>query len=149
MRLLSLALLLTAFSPAVPAADLNGTWKAVFTDSRQSPKGFSEVILDLKVAGDRLSGKAHVGNGPDSPLVDGAVSGDRFSFTVFGNSPWWAFRTADPTPTAIGISKMIFKGTLQGDQMKLTLAADSVMLYGDKPKAAPHEFPMSGTKTSE
>jgi hypothetical protein len=124
-----LTLLLAATALQAHAADLTGTWKAVFTGPLMDrPKMVSEMIFDLKTDGDKLTGTAHIGNWPgDGPVLDGKIAGDRFSFTFIGKSPW---TSGGPEGNASGLPRLTFRGTLQGNEMKLTAIWDSVMLYG-------------------
>lgn len=150
MRFVRLILLLAAMALGAPAADIaadiNGIWKAVFTGPLgERPKMVSEMIFDLHAAGNKLTGKAHMGDWPgDAPVIEGKIEGDRFSFTAIGSSPW---RAGGPMGQASGLPKLTFTGTVQGREMQLTLVWDSVMLYGNPGKA--QELEMKGKKTSD
>ena len=65
-------------------ADLTGTWVA----KANGPMGDMEIVYELKVKNGQITGRQILPFG-DSPIVDGAVSGDTFHFTVkldsFGN----------------------------------------------------------------
>jgi hypothetical protein len=146
MKLVRLTLLLAAMALSALAADINGTWKVVFTGPMEHrPKMVSEMIFDLNAAGSKLTGDARMGNWPgDARLSEGKIEGDRFSFTVIGTSPW---RAKGPAVEASGLPKLTFTGTVQGKEMQLTLVWDSVMLYGNP--TGGHEYEMRGKKTSD
>jgi hypothetical protein len=143
MKLVRATLLLAAMAFGASAADINGTWKAVFTGPLgEQPKTASEIVFELKAVGDKLTGTAHIGNWPgDGNLIDGRIEGDRFSFSVIGNSPWWS---KGPNGEAGGLPKLSFTGTIQGTEMQLTVDWDSVMLYGAPP--GHRSFEMKGSK---
>lgn len=133
MRIVKLPLLFALAACGAPAADIDGSWKAVFLDG-DAPKTVSAVILDLKADGERLKGNAHVGAWPgDAPIIEGKVQGNRLSFTVYGNSPWWARSTSGEA--ASGLPKLTFVGTVKGNEIEFTMSWDSVTLYG-KPAVA-------------
>jgi hypothetical protein len=146
MKLVRSTLLLAAMAFGAPAADITGTWKAVFTGPiGERPKMVSEMIFDLHAAGDKLTGTAHMGNWPgDAPLIDGKIEGDRFSFTAIGKSPW---RSKGPMGEASGLPRLTFTGTLQDTEMQLTVVWDSVMLYGNSTAGRPLD--MKGKKISD
>ena len=147
MKLMRLTFLFVAMAVCASAADITGTWRVVFTGPiGQQPKMVSEMIFDLKAAGDKLTGTAHMGNWPgDAPLIDGKIEGDRISFTAFGNSPWRA-RSATGEASS-GLPKLTFTGTIQGNEMQLTVVWDSVMLYGKS--AGGREYEMKGKRFSD
>ena len=65
MRCWRLALVL-AMAWAASAADINGTWKAVFTGPlEERPKMVAEMTFELIAAGDKLTGNAHMSNWPE------------------------------------------------------------------------------------
>jgi hypothetical protein len=60
------------------AADVNGKWKASFQD----PNGQNmEIIFDLKVDGEKLTGTADSPMG-NNTITEGKLVGDAISFTV-------------------------------------------------------------------
>src|SRR4051794_10935192 len=129
MHAVKLLFLFTAIGFAASAADITGTWKAVFVNAE--PKTVSEVILHLAADGERLRGNAHVGALGEAPVIDGKVAGDRISFTVCPNVPWRNKYASGEE--AGGLPKLIFVGTVQGSEIKFTLIWDSVTLYGKPP----------------
>lgn len=49
----------------------------------------SEMIFDLSVAGNELTGMAHMSNWPgDASISEGKIDGNQISFTVRGKLPW-------------------------------------------------------------
>ena len=86
------------------AADLNGKW----TGETQTKKGSSTLVLDLKAEGDKLTGSLSRGRGGKGLAIkDGKIEGDSFRFTVTQQSKK-------------GDREVEWKGTVEGDQMKLT-----------------------------
>ena len=132
-----------AFSAS--AADITGTWKAVFVNGE--PKAGSEVILHLAADGEGLRGNARFGALGEAPVVDGKVAGDRISFTIY---PYpngrWRNKYASGEEAG-GLTKLIFVGTVQGSEIKFTLIWDSVTLYGKPPVGK--EFQLKATRTAE
>jgi hypothetical protein len=75
--------------------------------------------------------------------VDGKVDGDRIAFAFVGKRPWSS--SGGPKGAASGYPRYTFKGTIEGDRMKVRLLADSVMIYGDGEPAG-HEWDMAGER---
>jgi hypothetical protein len=101
--LLHLALALALFAAAAMAADIDGAW----TSSMQGPNGQSiEIKMNFKAEGGKLSGTIASPMG-DTAITDGKVDGSTVSFKIKrernGNS-----------------MVMTYKGTLEGDELKLT-----------------------------
>lgn len=91
-------------APWVAAADVAGAWNLAYTNT----EGQTRVsVLELKVAGEKLSGSIASARG-EVELDEGRVQGDRITFTVIrkGNGD------------EITIS---FEGTVDGDKMKLQM----------------------------
>ncbi len=143
MRGVKLLFLFAAIAVGASAADITGTWKAVFVNDE--PKIASEVILHLAVDGERLRGTAHIGALGEAPVVDGKIAGDRISFTIYPNSRWRNKYASGEE--AGGLTKLIFVGTVQGSEIQFRLIFDSVTLYGKPPVG--REFPMKATRTAE
>src|SRR3954470_13370118 len=57
--------------------DISGTWIA----TRKSPMGEMEIVYKLNVTNGKITGSQGLPFG-DSPITDGAVTGDSFHFTV-------------------------------------------------------------------
>src|SRR5262245_9268299 len=68
----------------VRAADLNGKWKSEF----ESPIGHLKYVYDLKVDGDKVTGKAirdQDGQTTETDLKEGKLKGDEISFVEILN----------------------------------------------------------------
>jgi hypothetical protein len=143
MNWMRLVFLTIVVALCAPAADLTGTWKAVFLGPQDHwPKTVGEMTFELKSTDATVTGKAHVGSWPgDTEISDGKIEGNRISFTVLGNSPW---KSRGPQGEASGYPRLRFTGTVEGDQMKLSLVWDSIMAYGAD--GAPHTWEMTGKK---
>jgi len=139
------ALILLAVAITASAADLNGTWKAVFTGpGGDRPKMVTEIILDLKLSDGKLTGVAHAGAWPgDAGISESAINGDSFTFTVVGHSPWIS---KGPSGQASGVPKLTFTGSVQQDNMELTLIWDEVILSGNPPAHEPWRQPMKASR---
>lgn len=89
MKLIVAIVLLCTMAFPAAAADIAGSWKAVFASPvEQQPGNLSEILLELQTAGSKLAGMAQMGPWPgNAPLIDGKIHGDRISFTVYGNMP--------------------------------------------------------------
>ncbi len=81
------------------AADIDGKWvgKIVGQDM--------DIAFTFKAEGTTLTG-VHIVNGQETPIKDGKIEGDNISFTV--------------TLDLGGESKIPHKGTISGDQIKMT-----------------------------
>ncbi len=143
MHGIKLLFLFAGIAFGTSAADITGTWTAVF--GSPGPKAVSEVILHLTAEGERLRGNAHLGSLGKAAVVDGKVDGDRISFTIYPNGHWRNQYASGEE--AGGVAKLIFNGTLQGSDIKFTLIWDSVTLYGKPPVGK--EFLLKATKTAE
>jgi antitoxin component YwqK of YwqJK toxin-antitoxin module len=86
------------------AADVSGTWKAAI----ETPNGALETTFKFKVDGNKLTGSTSNEFMGEAPISDGKVDGDSLSFTVNAS-----FNGNDV--------KLNYKGTVAGDEMKLTL----------------------------
>jgi len=97
------------------------------------------------VHGKTLSGDARMKEWPfDAPISDGKMDGDRFSFTVIGQSP---YTVTNAGGTTIGYPKLVFTGTLDGKTMTLSLTWSSVLDSGEE--RGGQKLDMKGAKTSE
>ena len=97
-----LILLLVAVALSLPsgmlAADINGKWKAEFT----SPDGTARTnTFTFKADGTKLTGTV-AGSQDQTPIQNGAISGDEISFTA--ERPF---------------GKFTYKGKVTGDQIKM------------------------------
>ena len=82
------------------AADVAGTWKG----SMETPMGTTETSATLKVDGKTVTGTMNF-MGSDQKIQNGKLDGDKISFEV-------------PTEMVT----IAYKGTVSGDEMKLTMA---------------------------
>ena len=105
MRLIRLLAILT-LAMAAFAADPSGKWKAVY----QGDSGPMDITYSLKVDGGKLTGTVTIPDG-EYPISDGKVDGDIVTFTVV---------TAE--------RKVPHKGTLAGDEMKLSVNYDEQII---------------------
>lgn len=116
---LLMAALVCVFAPpcraqaAPPVADVNGSWSAKMT----SPMGEMEIVYKLVVKDGKITGTAVMPFG-ESPIIDGAIDGDKIHFTVqmnmMGNT-----------------MKAEAKGKIVGDTLVLTPAMPSPPDGGD------------------
>ena len=135
MRVVRLAVVLLVVVAANVAAQsaLTGVWRTVVTPGQprdRMPKMFGEVLLDLKAEGPSLTGTAKMGdNWPGSaPIQNGKIEGDRFSFTWTGTIP-----SSGGVPLRSSLPFLKFTGTIDGDQMKLSMDGDYKMeLKGER-----------------
>jgi hypothetical protein len=108
MRYLTCLLLLAA---SASASDVAGNWMVEFVSGVANPKIY-RAEFEFKVAGNKLSGKAHIGKGwPGvAPITKGTVEDNHVSFLVVGESP-----------SSAGPPKMRFSGTIHEDELELTM----------------------------
>ena len=81
------------------AADIDGKWAGEIVGQNM------EIAFKFKAEGTTLTG-VHIVNGQETPIKDGKIDGNNISFTV--------------TLDLGGESKIPHKGTLSGDQIKMT-----------------------------
>ena len=135
MKALRIAILLLAVGAANVASQsaLTGGWRTVVTPGQprdRMPKMFGEVLLDLQVDGTKLTGTAQMGDGwPGiAPIQDGKIEGDQFSFTWTGTAP-----SCGGVPWRCSLPHLTFTGTIDGDQMTLSMDGDYKMeLKGER-----------------
>lgn len=146
MKWMRVLLLAATLPVCASAADVTGTWKAVFLcPTEQRPKTVGDMTFDLEADGPLLRGTAHVGSWPGTgPISDGKIEGDRISFSVIGSGAW---RSSSPQGDASGYPRLRFTGTIDGKVMTLKLIWDSIMIYGKE--SSPREWQVVGKKTSE
>lgn len=97
--MLAFLLLFALTFTALAATDVTGKWNA----TTQSPDGQTmQLVFTLKQDGNKVTGTV---TGPmgDMPISEGTIDGDNISFTV-----------------ATDQFKVVHKGTVSGDEMKLT-----------------------------
>ena len=139
------ALLIAALALSASAADLTGTWKAVFLDDVQL-KTLSNIVFDLKLDGNRVTGMAHMGSWPaDAPISEGKIEGDRISFTCVSDRAWKSGSGGSFQNSAF--PKLDFTGTVRGNEIQLKLIWGDVVIYGEAPK--PREYRMRAAKVEK
>ncbi len=95
IRMLSVALLLAA---TMAAADVSGKW----TGQMPSRGDVAAATFTFKVEGAKLTGTLTSAQG-ETTIEDGKVAGDQISFSAAG-----------------GNAKILFQGSVSGDQIKMT-----------------------------
>ena len=96
------SLLLLALAASAVAADLNGKWKG----DLMAPGGNTlETTLVFKVDGEKLTGTVTNMYGEEQ-ITEGTVKGDDISFIILAGG---------------GQFKLVYKGKLDGDQLKFTV----------------------------
>ena len=98
-----LLLILAAFAMSVPAADINGTWKA----TAEGPNGSMERTFVFKVDGNKLTGETTSSMMGKSQIMDGKVEGDNLSFSI-------TIKLQDNEV------KVNYKGKVTGDEIHFT-----------------------------
>lgn len=101
-----------------------GRWRAIVIPGQpleRQPKMFGTVLLDLKAEGGQLTGTARMGDGwPGiAPIADGTIDGSRFSFTWTGT-----IASTGGVPLRSRVPQLTFTGTVDGDQMTLSMDGD-------------------------
>lgn len=141
LRFWSIALLLAASLSAV-AGGIDGVWTAEFTDPPgRQPITVDKAVFEIRQEGNKLAGTAHLGSWPgDAPITDGKIEGRQFSFTVVGDSPW-------RSNAGVGYPKIEFTGTIEGEEITLTLKWGSIMAAGN-PNADVSVLHMKGRRTA-
>jgi len=81
------------------AADIDGKWTGEIVGQSM------EIAFTFKAEGTTLTG-VHIVNGQETPIKDGKIDGNNISFTV--------------TLDLGGETKIPHKGTISGDQIKMT-----------------------------
>ena len=130
MRSLRIAVVLLAVVAAnvvVAQSTITGVWRTVVTPGQprdRMPTMFGEVLLDIQAEGTTLTGTAKMGDDwPGiAPIQDGKIEGNRFSFTWTG-----PVASRSGVPTAPRYPRLTFTGTVEGDQMKLSMDGDYKM----------------------
>lgn len=143
MTLVRIVFLMAAFVLSGSAADVKGWWKVKFLgDPETWPKMVSEMTFEFKTEGKQLGGLAHMANWPgDAPIIEGKINGDRISFVVVGKSPW---KSRGPRGASSGYPRLTFSGVIQGNEIKVHLLWDSVLIYGDVSSSDGREYDMAG-----
>jgi hypothetical protein len=135
MRFLRIAVVLLAVLAVDVTAQSTptGIWRTVVIPGQRidrMPKMFGEVLLDLKAEGTKLTGTARMGDGwPGiATIQDGKIEENRFSFTWTG-----AVASSGGVPLESRYPHLTFTGTVDGDQMKVSMDGDYKMeLKGER-----------------
>ena len=101
-------------SATLSAADVTGIWKVTYAGSPEyAPKTVGSMILDLKVNGNVVTGRATIGAWPgEAPISDGKIEGNHITFTATG-----------VRGSTTGIPTCQFAVTVQDDEMHVVLTA--------------------------
>ena len=97
---LKAAVLALLLSVCAFATDVTGKWNAI----AKGPGGDIGFVFTITQTGTKLTGSAHSQLNGDVPIKSGKVQGDAISFTVQNDQ-----------------FKAVHKGTVSGDEMKLTV----------------------------
>ena len=103
--MLRCALIAAIFASVLAAADVTGKWTGRLEAADR------DTVLVLKSDGASVTGTMSYSEGKDRPLK-GKIEGEKISFTV--DSEWQG------SPV-----KLLVNGTVNGDEMKLTVASDN------------------------
>ena len=92
--------------------ELEGKWIARFVGRLENrPKMIGQIVLDLRVEGNELTGVVHTSIWPgDCSISQGKVEHGRFSFVATG-----------AIPSSSGIPILNFKGEIHGRRLKLVM----------------------------
>jgi hypothetical protein len=130
--MLRCAFLLAVFVTLASAEEVSGSWKAWFVGEKRV-KTPGEMTFELKVDGSKVTGMAHMPNWPGDAEITGAkLAGNRLSFTVTGNSPWWS--SGPGGEKSSGYPKIEFEWQLKGSEADIKLVWGNVMIYGTAPE---------------
>jgi hypothetical protein len=122
--MLSVLFLVAGLTANASADDVAGSWQVIFVRG-VAWQTIGGADFDFKVAGNKLSGTAHIGVGwpGTAPISEGTIDSDRISFLVLGQQP-----------SSDGYPKMRFEGTVHGDELQLTMT----LFYSDSESVAGH-----------
>jgi hypothetical protein len=96
--ILNACFVISLLTAAASAADISGKWSGQVPSRGET----AAATFTFKVDGEKLTGSM-TGPQGDVALEEGKVSGDQISFTTAG-----------------GNAKILFKGTIAGDEIKMT-----------------------------
>jgi hypothetical protein len=123
MRLVTGALLLfAALALSAATDDLTGTWTTIMVEppagSGQRPMHSYEPSFEFKLDGSKVTGRARMDEYPgNAPISDGKIDGNRVSFTMTHEQPYFSGRT----PLVQHYTTFKCTGTLRGNEMDLTM----------------------------
>ena len=114
MKFIGMLILFAALIVNAAASDLTGAWKVVFVgDPRTGPKTVGSIILDLKVDGNQVTGKALIGGWPgEAPIADGRIEDGHITFTATGH-----------LDSTTGIPTCKFDVVAQEGEIRVTMSA--------------------------
>jgi hypothetical protein len=104
---------LSAVGQRLPVREQQHRWKLDRKVRQRSGDEYMESAeFEFQADGDHLTGRANIGVGwpGRAEISRGTIDGEHISFTVFGTQP-----SSDRYP------KMEFAGSIQGDEIKLTM----------------------------
>ena len=93
-----LTILIAVLALVAAAADVSGKWTGQVPSRGES----APATFTFKVDGDKLTGTMSGAQG-EAPIQDGKASGDKISFSMMG-----------------GNAKVVFEGTVSGNEIKMT-----------------------------
>jgi hypothetical protein len=98
---------------AADIADVTGIWVAEMSGPGGGPGGPMKITFNMKAEGSSLTGTVEA-MGNKNEIIEGKIEGDKLSFAVNVN--------------AMGNEmKINYKGTVSGDEMKLTFSMEGGM----------------------
>ena len=120
---LARAVLLLSTATRLSAADLSGSWKLYSTwPDGPGAKMLGDIVLDLKVDGDKVTGVTHLASWPgDAPVANGKIDNGRITFTATGR-----------LTSSTGIPTCRFEVTVNGEEMTAAMTAISNSFIGDE-----------------
>jgi hypothetical protein len=146
MKFLRLAALTVVLLPLTLSAQMNavGDWKAIFVGPiGPRPKMVDAVTFSIRMTPDGLTGTSRASNWPgDLDVSDVKLEGDRLTFTGTGKRGWSTQFAGGPIEDHC-CPKLVFDGTIRGDQMTLTMTWQSTE-RPDDPNAP--QLPMQATR---
>ena len=113
LKFLTKSAVVLALSGMMFAGSIDGRWKLepLEGQAKKSAKGKSHTAtLDLKSSGNQLEGTLSAGKKRNATIEKGTVEGNNFSFVT-------------KTTTKKGERIQYWKGTVEGDQLKVTHSA--------------------------
>ena len=112
MKFLNLTALTLALFVTALAGDISGKWKAEF----DSQIGHQSYTYELKVEGDKITGKAISDQRGAVDIKEGKISGDNVSFV-------------EPANIQGNDIRIEYSGKVTGDEMKLTRKVGDLTSY--------------------
>lgn len=130
-RALLAGVLILAFSAVSLAASLDGRWEGTFS----TPNGDIQIAFTFKTEGAKLTGSVETPNG-DTPITDGKIDGDNFSFKVQFND-----------------NAITHEGTISGDSIQMKVegpwGTSNVTLKRAAANKSSHAMPVPGSRSAQ